>query len=200
MTAVPEETPRPKLAVVPHLLTVAEYAELGEVESGYTELQEGRLLMVPSPAPRHNLASLELAIRLRGQLSDDLVVIQDVDVDLELAPPGAPGFSRRPDVLVVRRPALKRVEEEGGLIRASEVEVVIEIVSPGSYRTDHVIKREEYAAAGIPRYWIVDLAEPISLVDCQLAGEFGYQQAPDVVGKFETTAPCAIVLRIDDLV
>lgn len=200
MAAVPEETPRPKLAVVPHLLTVAEYAELGEVESGYTELQEGRLLMVPSPAFEHNYASGEICSRLKEQLPDDLLVIQDIDLDLQLNPPGGPGFSRRPDLMVVRREARRRVKDEGGLIRASEVEVVIEIVSPGSYRTDYVIKREEYAAAGIPRYWIVDLAEPISLVDCQLADEFGYRQAPDVVGKFETTAPCPITLRIDDLV
>lgn len=35
-----------------HLLTVAEYVELDETESGYTELLEGRLLMSPSPASR----------------------------------------------------------------------------------------------------------------------------------------------------
>ncbi|MEJ2855039.1 MULTISPECIES: Uma2 family endonuclease [unclassified Saccharothrix] len=182
------------------LLTVAEYAELGEVEFGYTELRAGRILLSPNPSVAHNRAVGELAAQLKIQLPEELLVIHAIDLDLELNPPGAPGFSRRPDLMIVRGAARRRVEEEGGLIRASEVEVVIEIVSPGSYRTDYVIKREEYAAAGIPRYWIVDLADPISLVDCQLAGEFGYQQAPDVVGKFETTAPCAISLRIDDLV
>lgn len=54
------------------LLTVAEYAEFGETESGYTELLEGRLLMSPSPAPDHNFASLELAVQLRPQVPDHL--------------------------------------------------------------------------------------------------------------------------------
>lgn len=42
------------------LLTVAEYLAIGEVESGYSELVEGRLVMSPSPSPRHNLASWEI--------------------------------------------------------------------------------------------------------------------------------------------
>lgn len=40
----------------PPLLTVAEYLEIGEIELGYSELVEGRLLMTPSPAPDHNSA------------------------------------------------------------------------------------------------------------------------------------------------
>jgi hypothetical protein len=32
-----------------HLLTVAEYLAIGEIEPGYSELVEGRLLMSPSP-------------------------------------------------------------------------------------------------------------------------------------------------------
>jgi Uma2 family endonuclease len=34
--------------------------------------------------------------------------------------------------------------------------LAIEIVSPGSEGMDEVTKRREYAAAGIPRYWVVD--------------------------------------------
>ena len=49
-----------------------------------------------------------------------------------------------------------------------------EFVSPGSKPTDHVAKRADYADAGIPHYWIVDLDEPVSLIACHLAGEFGY--------------------------
>jgi hypothetical protein len=33
---------------------------------------------------------------------------------------------------------------------------VVEIISPGSEGVDTVTKRSEYAAAGIPRYWMVD--------------------------------------------
>lgn len=51
-----------------HLLTIAEYAALGETEDGYTELIEGRILTSPSPVPDHNTAGFELGIALRSQL------------------------------------------------------------------------------------------------------------------------------------
>jgi Uma2 family endonuclease len=182
-----------------HLLTVAEYAELGEIETGYTELIQGRLLMSPSPVPDHNFAAFELATQLRPQLPKRLEVLPDLDVDLELVASDQPGFSRRPDLMIVDRTARQRVRREGGMIRASEVHVVIEIVSPTSHRIDHVDKRGEYADAGIPHYWIVDIDEPISLVACLLTEEFGYQDHQRVTGTFTTEEPFPITLDLDRL-
>jgi Uma2 family endonuclease len=180
-----------------HLLTIAEYQELGETESGYTELVEGRLLMSPSPAPGHNIASGELFVQLKQQVPAAFRVIQDIDVDLELTSPAQPGFSRRPDLVVVHRDAVERVSREGGMLRASEVAVIVEIVSPGSRRTDRVAKRSEYADAGIAHYWIVDLTDTVSVVACHLAGEFGYQDTGDLTGSFETTEPFPVRLDLD---
>jgi Uma2 family endonuclease len=191
MTAVP--------LPLAHLLTVGEYAALGEDDSGRSELMEGNLVMSPSPSPDHNMAALRIALQLLPQLPQDLEVITDVDIDLELAPADQPGFSRRPDVIVVRRSARQRVRAEGGLIRASEVLVVIEIVSPGSRRTDNVVKRAEYADAGIPHYWIVDIQEPVSLLACHLTDKFGYLDAEVVGGTFTSTEPVSINLDLGDL-
>ncbi len=113
----------------------------------------------------------------------------DVDVDLGFAPPGEAGSARRPDAIVTYRKANERVDRESAMFRADEVVVVIEIVSPGSKRTDYTTKHDEYADAGIPFYWILDLSDPISLVACHQAGELGYQDAPAVAGKFRTTEP-----------
>jgi Uma2 family endonuclease len=41
-----------------------------------------------------------------------------------------------------------------------DVVLVVEIVSPGSRGTDHVMKLHEYAKAGIEKYWIVDPDAP----------------------------------------
>ncbi len=192
------------MAVLPvpprHLLTVAEYAALGELESGYTELLEGRLLMSPGPTPDHNLASAELYRQLRPQLPDQLMVVQFVDVDLELVPAGQPGSSRRPDLVVARREARQRLRVEGGMLRASEVVVVVEIVVPDSRRTDTVVKRGEYADAGIPHYWTVDITAPVSLVVRSLAGGLGYREAPAVTGGFRAAEPFAVDLGLDRLV
>ena len=183
-----------------HLLTIEEYAALGETEHGYTELIEGRLIMSPSPVPDHNNAALELAVALRPRLPEDFEVQMDVDVDLQLALSDEPGSSRRPDLIVVQRDARKRVRSEGGMIHASEVLLTVEIVSPSSKRIDHVHKRNDYADAGIPNYWIVDIDDPISLTACRLTEQFGYQNDQTVTGTFRTELPFPVEINLDRLV
>jgi Uma2 family endonuclease len=183
----------------PRLLTVAEYLARGETELGYDELVEGRVFMSPSPGPDHNRAVFRVAVQVEPQLPPELEVLLDLDVDLELAPPDAPGFTRRPDLIFARRSARERVRREGGIIRAAEVVVVAEFVSPGSRRTDHVAKRADYADAGIPHYWIVDLDDPISLVACHLGGELGYVDGGAVTGIFSTTEPFPVRLDLGGL-
>jgi Uma2 family endonuclease len=192
MTAEPMSVPVGE----PRLLTVAEYLALGETEPGYDELVEGRVVVSPSPVPDHNHAAFRAAVQLEPQLPSELEVLLDLDVNLELAPPDAPGFTRRPDLIVVRRSARERVRREGGIIRAAEVVVVAELVSPGSRRTDHVAKRADYADAGIPHYWIVDLDEPVSLIACHLGGELGYIDAGAATGVFTTTEPFPVRLDL----
>jgi Uma2 family endonuclease len=200
VTALPE--PNPDQAMESEsksktrLLTVAEYAELGETENGYTELQEGHLLMSPSPAPIHNIASGELLVQLRPRLPEDLVLIQDVDVDLELVPRTWPGFSRRPDLVVVDQAAVARTKSERGMLRASEVRLAVEIVSPGSHRMDNVIKHGEYGDAGIPHYWIIDLEAPTSVHVWHLVDEYGYQDSGICTGQVSLADPYRIDLDL----
>jgi Uma2 family endonuclease len=69
------------------------------------------------------------------------------------------------------------------------VVVAVEIASPTSQRTDRIAKRKDYADAGIPHYWIVDLDEPVSLLACHLAGEVGYVDGGIVTGFLRATEP-----------
>jgi Uma2 family endonuclease len=73
------------------------------------------------------------------------------------------------------------------------------VVSPGSKRTDYRVKRDEYADAGIPHYWIIDTSEPISLVACHQAGESGYRDAAAVTGTFTTDVPFPVKLDLTTL-
>lgn len=77
--------------------------------------------------------------------------------------------------------------------------VVVELVLPSSRRTDHVIKRGEYADTGIPHYWIVDLSEPVSLLACHLAGEFGYADGAAMTGTFTASEPFPVEIDLDAL-
>ncbi len=183
-----------------HLLTAAEYAQLGETGWGYTELMEGRILVSPSPTARHNLAGFALARRLHPQLPGTARVIPDVDIDLKLVPADQPGSVRRPDLVVVENKAIDRVNRDGGLLGAGDVLVVVEIVSPGSRRLDRVTKRHEYADAGIPHYWILDLDKPVSLLPYHLAEDFGYADSGEITGTFISTVPFPIQLQLDLLI
>ncbi|WIY05367.1 Uma2 family endonuclease [Amycolatopsis mongoliensis] len=199
MTALPQPRPARRWEIPDHLLTIEEYAELGETDSGFTELVEGRIVMSPSPIADHNIVVFELGQQLAGQLPNHLRVLPETDVNLGLAPPGRPGFSRRPDLLIVERAGVARIREDRTMLRAEEVAIVVEIVSPGSKRTDYHVKHDEYADAGIPHYWIVDISEPVSLVACHQAGEFGYQDASAVTGTFTTEVPFPVKIDLNAL-
>ncbi|MBE1500647.1 Uma2 family endonuclease [Amycolatopsis lexingtonensis] len=177
-------------------LTIEEYAALGETESGFTELVAGRVVSSPGPEAGHNLVVFELGRQLVRQAPGHLKLVPGTDVDLGLAPPGKPGFSRRPDLMIVDKAGIRR---GGAMLRAAEVAVVIEVVSPGSKRTDYHVKHDEYADAGIPHYWIIDITEPISLVACHQAGEFGYLDASAVTGTFTTDVPFPVKIDLDAL-
>jgi len=185
-------------------LTVADYVALGEGPDGVRyELQEGGLVMAASPVPEHQRCILRLGSRLEAALPADLDVFPDVDIDLELVAPDRAGTVRRPDLAVVTRGGFERRRRDGGVLRASEVVLAVEIVSPGSERTDHTVKHLEYADAGIPHYWVVDLGEPgdrITLTAHHLAGEFGYADAGSVAGTFTTTEPFPVRVDLDALV
>ena len=91
----------------------------------------------------------------------------------------------------------------GGILRAFEVVLAVEVVSAGSERTDRTIKHSEYADAGIPHYWVVDLGESgdrITLTAHHLAGEFGYADAGPVDGVFAATEPFPVRIDLDALV
>ncbi|RDI51837.1 Uma2 family endonuclease [Nocardia mexicana] len=190
MTALPD--PR-------RLLTIADFVALPEDDQHRWELQEGVLVMSPSPTPRHNVADGRLFAQLDAQLPSDLVVVPDVDLDLELVPDGEPATVRRPDLVVVRRTEFERVDSDGGILRASGAVLVVEIISPGSRRTDTVTKPSEYAEAGIPHYWIVDTTPPVSLLAFRRTDELGFVDEGETSGTFRTASPCPLTIQVDRL-
>jgi len=72
---------------------------------------------------------------------------------------------REPDVLWLTPAQDAQAQEQ--FTRAAEL--VIEVVSPSDPERDYVTKRADYAAAGVPEYWIVDAAEQ-TVVVLRLAG------------------------------
>lgn len=136
-----------------HLLTLEEWVALPESEQHLLEVCEGVLVAVPRPGVAHDHAEMTLAMQLDGQLPDALCVLGGVEVLVSEKPLTV----RSPDVIVVPR-AL--VDADPDRAPVSEVLLVVEVTVDGSARTDRVTKFSEYAEAGVPQYWIVDLDGP----------------------------------------
>jgi len=180
-------------------MTVAHYLALPEDTSAHYELQEGTILMAARPTARHQKVLFQLATQLDPQLPDSLRVLPEVDIDLQLVPPDQPGTVRAPDLVVVTAEAYERVDSGGGVLRACDVVLAVEIRADVTERTDAVLKHREYADAGIGHYWMVDLTDRPSLTVCHRAGEFGYADADPVQGEFTTDFPFPARIDLDRL-
>jgi Uma2 family endonuclease len=145
------------LAHLPEI-TLDVYQRMPEEISKRIEVVDGWLVRCESPEPTHQViarnfanllwAAVKEADRARGACHR---VANDVDVLIADVPRL---HFRCPDVSVYRC-----VNEErsrwGRKPYASDCLVVLEIVSADSVTTDLRDKRAEYAAAGIPHYWVV---------------------------------------------
>jgi Uma2 family endonuclease len=137
------------------LMTLEEWDALPEDNSAHYELQEGVLVVLPKPARKHQKAMTRLTAQIDAQCPPGWEAVADFEmlVQGESLP-----TVRAPDVLVARA---------GGSetrVLPDEVVLVIEIISPGSRKVDLHLKTFEYADAGIPHYWVVDLDPPAPTV------------------------------------
>jgi Uma2 family endonuclease len=130
---------------------------------------------------------------LNDQLPPEWEAVGDVEIVTE---PGFPASVRVPDVVVVRGEAVSAAVPR---LNADEALLAVEIISPGSQRTDTLVKPVEYAKAGIPYYWLIDLNDPLSLAAHHLAGDFGYQEAPAATGRFTTSEPFSLQVDVATL-
>ncbi|HEU0045485.1 Uma2 family endonuclease [Sphingomonas sp.] len=136
----------------PFKLTVDQYHDLmeqGVVEEGSNvELLEGMIVSMNSQAVSHTFLSFELAVRLREALKEigsPLVAVTTPTVSMP------PNNALDPDVAVTDAP-----EMGPGFLPVSGVRLLIE-VSRTTLRKDMKVKRDIYAQAGVPEYWVVDV-------------------------------------------
>lgn len=113
------------------------------------ELSEGELIMPPHPTRSHQKAVEELFVRLRTFVqANELGEVHVAPLPVRLWP----GKIREPDVLFVARKHSDRIGEQFFGVP----DLVMEVTSSGTQRTDRVEKLVEYSQAGVAEYWIVD--------------------------------------------
>jgi Uma2 family endonuclease len=111
------------------------------------EISGNTIVMMISPAGRHERAAWMLAHQLQPQLPDGIIAHTGGDVeDVAL------GILRRPDLVVMPFAAT----DTDNAFPAEAVELAVEIVSPSNPENDYQDKIRDYPAMGIPHYLIVD--------------------------------------------
>lgn len=115
------------------------------------ELSQGRIEVLPMPTTMHQLLVAHLyGLLLAFAAVRDLGTVLFAGIRIQLWP----GTIREPDVVFMLKEHADRVGDEFW----EGADLVMEVVSGGAEdrRRDLKKKREEYAQAGIPEYWIVD--------------------------------------------
>ncbi len=116
----------------------------------HTELIDGSLVFV-SPQRYFHFATIHLlANGLRSTVPSDFKVACEMTVVLDRR------NGPEPDISVVRAAAVTGLCQTR--FEAGDVLLAVEVVSPDSEARDRDTKPHKYAAAGIPHFWLVDMA------------------------------------------
>jgi len=167
------------------LLTVDDLAELPPGDDRRYELDDGMLVVSPSPVNIHQLVVTRLTLLLTAACPEHLAVLAGVGIKVTK-------FQyREPDVAVVPADAFNvdYIERPPAL--------VVEVSSPSTRLYDRNRKKDVYEGFGIPAYWIIepDPDRP-RLIAFELR-DGKYQTVADVSGsdEFCATLPFPVAIR-----
>jgi Uma2 family endonuclease len=147
------------------------------------ELIDGMLVVTPAPAINHQVSAAGLFFALRSACPEDLQVLFS-PVDYQ------PGRRRslQPDLAVIRR-----ADARGKNLVAPPL-LVVEVLSPGTWRYDAMVKRGVYEEAGVASYWMFDPKIPSLLVSELVAGQF--KEVARAVGREEIRVERPFPIRL----
>jgi Uma2 family endonuclease len=115
------------------------------------------------------------------------------DVDLRLA--DVPLLNRRPDVVVYWAGV-----PDDQVLRPQDVELVVEITSPGSVTQDTIDKPGEYAAAGVGHYyWRVAPEEATVYTYAMIPRSNAFQLTGEHKGRLIVDRPVSLDLELAGL-
>jgi Uma2 family endonuclease len=175
-------------------MTLDQFLALPVDKAHRYELADGELHVNARPIQPHLRAAHRLVTQLNQRLPDDLEAFAEPDV--VVTPNRHKGRVRIPDVVVT---ATEWRDERR--LAADEVLLAVEIISPGSWREDLLIKPFEYAEAGIPHLWIISVTDgPVTLAPYRLTDPSRpYQQFEPVTGTVSLDVPWPVTIDLDAL-
>lgn len=134
-------------------LTVGEFLELPDTyDRRKMELDDGELYIMPRPRKVHQDSQFQLRWHIENYLREFEEPPADVSHDFLVALSLEERVLYAPDLSIVLR---ERAHIIGDRFVDGAPDIVVEILS-SDRRRDLVRKRQLYAAAGVPEYWIFD--------------------------------------------
>jgi Uma2 family endonuclease len=133
-------------------ITVEEFRQMEfEGEDAYYELINGEIVKKAAPTPLHQAVSGSLFFYLyQFVLDKKLGRVFSAPIDVYLHE-----FSHvLPDILFISNENSSIIDMNEGILGVPDL--VVEIISPSSIYKDRVLKNNDYEAAGVKEYWLVD--------------------------------------------
>lgn len=153
------------------------------------EVVDGVPIPLTPPTVLHELVSLRLFRQLDRQAPPELEAVHESGLRL-----GRDG--RVPDVAVLRSDRVVRRDQVG--TEAQDAVLLAEVVSPSTRKNDRFFKPIEYAMAGVPHYWRVEVEPSLFVVTFALC-DGAYVETGSWRGVHELDAPFALTLDVAGL-
>jgi Uma2 family endonuclease len=144
------------------LWTETQYLTLSDQTNHLIEFTDGVVEVLPMPSENHQAILEFLFLALHAFIETVGGKVRFAPLRLQIRP----DKYREPDILLVRAANDPRRQNRYWL----GADLVLEVVSPDDPARDTVTKRADYAEAGIPEYWIVNLLDATITV-LTLAGD-----------------------------
>jgi Uma2 family endonuclease len=161
-------------------LTLSEFYALPEGPP-YYEYEEGELIEMNRPTPRHQRILLKLGGVVSAHVEAQTLGQVYPEVNVEL-------LGRRvytPDLIFIAQEQAPEVDETD-VVRVAPT-LLVEISSPSTASRDHFVKLNTYAEAGVGWYWIVD-PEALRILEYRLE-EHGHYAVQSVVKRGQIFRP-----------
>jgi Uma2 family endonuclease len=162
----------------PRFATFEEYLSYSEELEGRFLLIDGALVEVPPESPENDFVARELfwLFAIANVVSRQLIRTHTCEIQVPVLQP-KDAANRFPDLVVLRPEHLDLMVRRLTItIEMPPPQLIAEVVSPGKSNRDRdfINKRAQYAAIGIPEYWLIDPSER-SVTVLELQGD-DYQE------------------------
>jgi Uma2 family endonuclease len=132
-------------------ITFEEFLKMPDTQDSVCyELDEGELIVTPSPTARHNEIRYRIHRALRDFSRDNKLGYVTGETDFLLGPDTV----RRPDVAFITTAQLQRIDLDCSPLEGTPA-LAVEVISPSNLAQDTFKKIHQYLAAGSQLVWVV---------------------------------------------